>query len=133
MRASSWVRSGTSGVMLRGPSTSTADGPRSRKTRCTCRAQAGEWCRTGSTTSSSVTRRDAMVPTSRDVRAAVVVTGGVARSAVELAAGLEQALPLPVPAGAFLDHDVEVVAQLRAVLRVVLEHGADQLAGDVLP
>ena len=35
-------------------------------------------------------------------------------------------------AGARLDHDVEVVLELGAVVGVVLEHGADELARDVL-
>src|SRR5580692_3273413 len=55
------------------------------------------------------------------------------RSAVELWPGLQDRLPELVVPGPGPDYHVEVVPQLGPVVRVVLEHGADELACEVLP
>src|SRR3712207_3812378 len=136
MRAWGWVSSGISGVKLRGPYTSPTDGRSSAIVCRTCQAQAGLWWRTGTTTSSGVTRASASSRTPPAVRlgatagSAVVTVSG--RSAVQLAAGVEHPLPACVAPGTVLDDDVEGVAGLGGVPWGGLEDGADQLPGGVV-
>src|SRR5688572_24828178 len=100
--------------------------------RRNCHAQAGLWWRTGNTISSGATRRapKARIAAASNTRTSLI--GPARASALELAPRFQHAPPLRVPLRALLDHHVEVVAQLLAVLGVVLEHGADELARDVL-